>query len=275
MSNQLLNESETRAEYIDPQLKNAGWGVVEGSKVLREFRITNGKILSGGGQAQPEIADYVLVYKNIKLAVIEAKKLSLPASEGVAQAKTYASKLKIDYTYATNGKEIYQMCLKTGIEGNIAKYPTPDELWNLVFAVQNEWKSKFNHVPLEDMGGMKNPRYYQEISVNKVLDAVGENKNRILLTLATGTGKTFVAFQIVWKLFHSRWNLARDGKRRPRILFLADRNVLADQAYRSFLAFPEDALVRINPEDIRKKGSVPTNGSVFFTIFQTFMSGLR
>ena len=100
-----------------------------------------------------------------------------------------------------------------------------------------------------------------------------KRQNRILLTLATGTGKTFIAFQIAWKLFQTRWNLNYDGERRPRILFLADRNILADQAFNAFNAFPEDALVRISPKEIRKKGSVPTNGSIFFTIFQTFMSG--
>src|SRR5439155_7492505 len=87
------------------------------------------------------------------------------------------------------------------------------------------------------------------------------------------TGKTFIAFQIGWKLFHSRWNLGREPDRRPRILFLADRNILADQAYNAFSPFPEDAMVRIEPEAIRKKGKVPKNGSLFFTIFQTFMSG--
>ena len=106
-----------------------------------------------------------------------------------------------------------------------------------------------------------------------MLEAIAEDQQRILLTLATGTGKTFIAFQIAWKLFHSRWNLSREPTRRPRILFLADRNILADQAYNAFSAFPEDALVRIEPEDIRKKGKVPKNGSLFFTIFQTFMSG--
>jgi type I restriction enzyme, R subunit len=103
--------------------------------------------------------------------------------------------------------------------------------------------------------------------------AIAENRQRILLTLATGTGKTFIAFQIAWKLFHSRWNLSREPSRRPRILFLADRNILANQAYNAFSAFPEDALVRIEPEDIRKKGRAPKNGSLFFTIFQTFMCG--
>ena len=122
-------------------------------------------------------------------------------------------------------------------------------------------------------GKTKDPRYYQEIAVNKTMAAIAEGKDRILLTLATGTGKTFIAFQIAWKLFQTRWNLKRDGSRRPRILFLADRNILADQAFNAFSAFPEDALARIKPDEIKKKDKVPTNGSIFFTIFQTFMSG--
>ncbi|MEO6110608.1 MAG: DEAD/DEAH box helicase family protein, partial [Nitrospiraceae bacterium] len=116
-------------------------------------------------------------------------------------------------------------------------------------------------------------RYYQDIAVERVMEAITASKDRILLTLATGTGKTFIAFQIAWKLFHSRWNLSREPTRRPRILFLADRNILANQAYNAFSAFPEDALVRIEPDSIRQRGRVPTNGSLFFTIFQTFMSG--
>lgn len=267
------NESETRAEYIDPKLKDSGWGVVEDSRILREYRFTEGRIQVGGTRSKPEIADYILVYKNKKLAVIEAKQEDLPPTEGVTQAKTYAQKLFIDYTYATNGKKIYQINMKTGKEEYIDKYPTPEELWNATFSDQNLWKEKFNNVPFESVNGTKSLRYYQEIAVNKTMDAIAENKQRVLLTLATGTGKTFIAFQIAWKLFKTRWNLTRDGARQPRILFLADRNILADQAYNSFSAFPEDALVRISPLDIRKKGNVPTNGSVFFTIFQTFMSG--
>lgn len=268
-----MNEAETRAEYIDPKLKASGWGEVEGAKVLREFRITDGRIQNGGKRSAPEIADYVLVYKNRKIAVIEAKAENLAAAEGVAQAKAYAQKLQIDYTYATNGKEIYEISIKTGREGNIAAFPTPAELWNKTFSDQNAWKEKFDHVLCEDGGSGKKPRYYQEIAVNNTLNAVAEEKNRILLTLATGTGKTFIAFQIAWKLFQTRWNLNRDGARRPRVLFLADRNILADQAFNAFAAFDKDALVRINPKDISKKGGVPMSGSIFFTIFQTFMSG--
>jgi type I restriction enzyme, R subunit len=268
-----MNEDETRAELIDPKLKACGWGVVEGSKVFRNHPITAGKIQTGGGRSKILRADYVLSYKGIKLAVIEAKSNELEVGEGVAQAKQYAEKLKLETTYSTNGKDIYSICMKTGAEGLITNYLTPDELWNKTFAVQNEWREKFSAVPFEDIGGTKGARYYQEIAVNNTLEAVANNSARILLTLATGTGKTFIAFQIVWKLFQTRWNLKKDGSRRPRILFLAHRNILANQAFNSFSAFPEDALVRINPKEIRKKGSVPTNGSIFFTIFQTFMSG--
>lgn len=268
-----MNESETRAEYIDPKLKESGWGVIEGSKILREFRISPGKIEMGGVPQKPEIADYVLVYKNRKLAVIEAKKESLAPTEGVQQAKAYAGKLQAAFSYSTNGHEIYEIDMKSGSEGSIINFPTPEELWNKIYREHNEWKNKFTDVAFEDVNGSRSARYYQEIAVNRVMDAVAEEKSRVLLTLATGTGKTFIAFQIAWKLFQSRWNISRDSKRQPRILFLADRNILADQAFNAFSAFPEDALVRITPNDIRKKGGVPMNGSVFFAIFQTFMSG--
>ncbi len=268
-----MNEAETRAERIDPALKACGWGVIQETKVFREFHITHGKIQTGGTRSKPLIADYILSYKNVKLAVIEAKSDELEIGEGVAQAKEYAEKLKLKFTYATNGKKIYQICMKTGKEGLVAAFPTPDELWTLVHEEQNRWRDDFNNTPFEDIGGTKPPYFYQEIAVNKALGAIADNKERILLTLATGTGKTFIAFQIAWKLFQTRWNLKKDGSRRPRILFLADRNILADQAFNAFNAFPEDALIRIAPAEIKKKGRVPTNGSIFFTIFQTFMSG--
>ncbi len=268
-----MNEAETRAELIDPKLKDCGWGVVEGSKILREYNITAGKIQTGGGRSKKLTADYVLVYKGIKLAVVEAKSDELGVGEGVAQAKQYAEKLNLETTYSTNGKEIYSICMKTGAEGLVNDYLTPEQLWNKTFAIQNEWREKFSAIPFEDVGGTKGARYYQEIAVNNTLEAVANGADRILITLATGTGKTFIAFQIAWRLFQTRWNLKRDGSRRPRILFLADRNILADQAFNAFSAFPEDALVRINPKGISKKGTVPTNGSIFFTIFQTFMTG--
>ena len=268
-----MNEAETRAELIDPKLKECGWGIVESSKILREYSITAGKIQTGG-RGKRDIADYVLVYKGIKLAVVEAKSDELPVGEGVMQAKKYAQKLELETTYSTNGKEIYQICMKTGEESLVTDFLSPDQLWNKTFTEQNTWREKFASIPFEDKSGTWQLRYYQEIAVKKTLEALANGKERILLTLATGTGKTAIAFQVAWKLFQTRWNLQRNGSRRPRILFLADRNILANQAFNAFSTFPEDALVRIKPGEIKKKGRVPTNGSIFFTIFQTFMSGI-
>ena len=268
-----MNEAETRAEHIDPALKAAGWGVVEGSRIQREYPITLGRIEGFRKRSKPLIADYILVYRNTKLAVIEAKAWNQELTEGVAQAKNYAAKLAIGFAYSSNGQGIYGVDMRTGTEGVVARYPTPEELWNQTFAEANAWRDRFAAVPFESRSGYFQTRYYQDIAVERVLAAIAANQLRILLTLATGTGKTFIAFQIAWKLFQSRWNLSGEPTRRPRILFLADRNVLADQAYNAFSAFPEDALVRIEPADIRKKGKVPKNGSLFFTIFQTFMSG--
>ncbi len=271
-----MNEAETRAEHIDPALKAAGWGVVEGSRVLREYPITLGRIEGLGRRAKPLIADYVLVYRNTKLAVIEAKAWDEELTEGVGQAKDYAGKLAIRFTYATNGQGLYGIDMETGQEGEWPQYPSPDELWKLTFAKQDAWRDRFATVPFSDKSGSWIIRFYQEIAVQRVLERIAKGDDRLLLTLATGTGKTSIAFQIAWKLFQSRWNRSREPSRRPRILFLADRNTLATQAYNdftSFAAFEDEALVRIKPESIREKGRVPTNASLFFTIFQTFMSG--
>jgi len=275
-----MNETETRAEYIDPALKSAGWGVVEGSRIRMEFPINKGRLIGHGQRNKPDKADYVLQYKNRNLAVIEAKARDKYYTEGVGQAKDYAGKLQVRFTYSTNGLQIYRIDMQEGQEGDITSYPTPDELWEMTFGEQNKlqplsavWRDKLLSVPFEDRGGTWQPRYYQENAITKVLEAVANDQQRILLTLATGTGKTAIAFQIAWKLFQAKWNINKDGQRSPRILFLADRNILADQAFNAFSVFEEDALVRINPSDIKKKGRVPKNGSVFFTIFQTFMSG--
>lgn len=270
-----MNEADTRAELIDKQLEASGWvtNAETGVRVRREFNITAGEIRSSGIRTGKLIADYVLEYNNIKLAVVEAKSNELDVSEGVAQAKLYAQKLRLQSSFAANGREIYELNHKDNTEGKVAQFPTPQELWDRTFGKSNEWLAKFNAVPFEDMNGNKQARYYQELAVNRAVEAIANDKDRVLLTLATGTGKTFIAFQIAWKLFKSRWTQQKDGKRQPRILFLADRNILANQAYLDFGAFDDAALVRINPSDIAKRGEVPKNGSVFFTIFQTFMSG--
>ena len=268
-----MNEANTRANLIDPALKAAGWGDVDASKIFREFVIAPGRIEGSGRKRTLVKADYVLIYRNHQLAIVEAKSDEHSVTEGVSQAKDYAQKMSVRFTYATNGKGIYEIDMATGAEHEVPRYPTPQELWDRTFAVQNAWRDLFAAVAPHDKGGMYDGRFYQTTAIEKSLEAIAAGNDRILLTLATGTGKTMIAFQIAWKLFHSRWNLSRDPNRLPRILFLADRNILANQAYNGFSGFDEDALVRITPGDIKKKGKVPKNASIFFTIFQTFMSG--
>ena len=267
------NEAETRAELIDPVLTAAGWGQIENSRVAREYVIAPGRILGAGRPQKKLILDYLMLYRNRKLAVVEAKSEDKPLTEGLGQAKQYAEKLGVRFAYSTNGLGFYEVDMQTGAEGPVPAVPSPEVLWQRTYANTSVLETELTDVPFESNGGAFGGRYYQDIAVEKVLAAIADGKDRVLLTLATGTGKTFVAFQIVWKLFQSRWTKDGNKVRRPRILFLADRNILANQAFNAFGAFPDDALVRISPADIAKKGAVPKNGSVFFTIFQTFMSG--
>eukprot|EP00438_Fugacium_kawagutii_P002421 Skav225967 [mRNA] locus=scaffold7540:10333:12689:+ [translate_table: standard] len=265
-------EADTRAERIDPVLAAAGWGR-NGSKVRREV-ICPGRIQSGGTRGKGLSADYVLIHKGQKLAVLEAKRAGVSHRNGVGQAKDYATRLGSRYAYASNGLNWYQIDMVDGAEGDMdLPFPTPDELWDRTFADQNDWRERFGAVDFETDGGKWELRYYQHKAITAALEAVAKGDRRILLTLATGTGKTSIAFQIAWKLFQAKWNLSGETVRRPRILFLADRNILADQAYNAFSAFPNDAVTRIDPSTIRKNRGVPKNASLFFTIFQTFMTG--
>lgn len=276
-----MNEAQTRHDLINPALKDEGWGEVEDSRIRVEYSITKGRLIGHGQRQDPLIADYVLEYKGRRLGVIEAKKRDKYFTDGVAQAKQYAERLNIQHAYSTNGERIYAIDMEEGDEGEIEGFPSPDELWEMVMPIEEieekpevwNWKQRFQEIPYELYMGKYLPYSFQENAITQVLDAIGEGRDRLLLTMATGTGKTATAFHICWKLFQAKWNLRRDGRRRPRILFLADRNILADQAFNAFSAFDEEALVRIRPDDIRKRGRVPKNGSVFFTIFQTFMSG--
>ena len=279
-----MNEEQTKLEKITPALQKAGWGVVDGSRILMEqhaYQISPGRV--GKIQGKPKKIDYLLVYRGQKLAIVEAKSDEKDVSAGVEQAKDYASMMQIRYTYSANGDDIYFIDMGVGKEHSgynesfVDHFPTPDELWAWTFPGENTWRDRFNNEPLW-ASPVKVPRYYQEIAVNRVLQAISNKKRRMLLTLATGTGKTFIAFEIAWKLFQTRWNLkAVDDVsqcRLPRILFLTDRNNLANQAFNDFGGFQDDALCRITPSGIRKlDNSVPKSASVFFTIFQTFMSG--
>src|SRR5579862_160768 len=148
-----MNEAETRAEYIDPTLKKTGWGVADGSRILREYPITLGRLEGFGRRGKGLCADYILVYRNHKLAVIEAKAFGESLTEGLAQAKNYSEKLAIRYAYSTNGQGVYGVDMRTGKEGNLSSYPSPEELWNMTFSKANAWRDRFAAIPFEDKGG--------------------------------------------------------------------------------------------------------------------------
>ena len=201
-------EADTRADRIDPVLRAAGWGEVPGARVQREL-ICPGRITGGGGRVSPLSADYVLSYRDRKLAVIEAKRAGLGHTDGIGQAKDYATRLQTRMAYATNGIGWYGVDMATGAEGDLAlPFPSPQDLWERCFPLGNDWRDRFGAVPFETGGGKWEPRYYQHNAITAVLEAIAQGRRRILLTLATGTGKTSIAFQIAWKLFHASWNLS-------------------------------------------------------------------
>lgn len=258
------SESDTRVKLIDPKIKESSWSE---NNIVREYYFTDGRKLIGNKRGKRYFVDYLLTYKNTNLAIIEAKAQSKDPLDGLQQSINYAQKLKIDFVYATNGDKIYEHSL---IEGNgrwIDSYPTPDELFNKKFGQIDTKKEQTITCPFHIEGNMK-PRFYQQIAVQKSIEVIASGKDRILLTLATGTGKTYISFQIVYRLFASKWS--KDGSdRRPKILFLADRNVLADQAYNTFNPLEKD-IIRLNGKEIKKRGGkVPTNANIFFAIYQS------
>src|SRR5690606_37721185 len=195
-----MNEAQTKHDLIEPALREAGWGIVEGSRLRLEFPITKGRLIGQNKRATPIFADYVLEYNNRRIGVVEAKKRDAYYTQGVGQAKDYAERLNIRFTYATNGLHIYGADMAEGAEGDVSKYPTPQELWEMTFPTPKEdykveianWKERLFAVPFEDRSGTWQPRYYQDNAITKVLEAVANKKDRILLTLATGTGKTAI-----------------------------------------------------------------------------------
>ncbi len=257
-----ISEADTRANFIDPKLAEQDWSP---SYITREYYFTDGRKLIGNKRGERLFADYLLRYNNVKLAIIEAKKATSHPTEGLQQAIDYGKKLNIDFVYSSNGKKIYEFQLSSGKGKYIENFPSPTELYNRIYDKNKALKEHLHKIPflLEKF----EPRYYQEAAVNSTIEHIANGNKRILLTLATGTGKTFIALQIVHKLLQGKWNV--DGQnRRPRILFLADRNVLADQAINTFNHYEND-LVKINGEEIRKRnGEVPTNAYIFFAIYQ-------
>jgi type I restriction enzyme R subunit len=258
------SEADTRANFIDPALASSGW---ESQQIVREYYFTDGRKLAGNQRGSRCFVDYLLHSESQHLAIIEAKKQSAHPTQGLQQAIGYAQKLGVRFVYSSNGEKIYEFDLESGKGDYVKNYPTSVELLARYSGRTNDLGRELRSIPFYLGVGMQ-PRYYQELAVHAATDAIGNGKDRALLTLATGTGKTFIAFQIVHKLFQARWNRQQSGSRRPRILFLADRNILADQAINTFNPYEND-LTKIDGEEIRKRdGVVPTNAHIFFAIYQ-------
>lgn len=260
-----LNEADTCRVHVTPKLRDAGWDNLPHS-ITEQWVFTNGRVFASGGNVRrgpKKRADYILRYgRNIKLAVVEAKPEDVPAGTGLQQAKDYAKILGLKFAYATNGHEIIEFDYTTGAERIISAYPTPDDLWQRLRAADNI-SDRAATTLLSDVSapGSVPPHYYQQIAINRTIQSILDGKKRVLLTMATGTGKTVVAFQISWRLWNARWN--RTGEhRRPRILFLADRNVLVDDPKdKTFTPFG-DARFKI------EGGKISKSREMYFAIYQ-------
>lgn len=258
-----LSEADTRAKFIDPKLKSDWWS---DNYVIREHYFTLWRKFIWGKKWKQKFADYLLKFNWLNLAIIEAKKYELYPTEWLEQVKEYGQILNVRFVYSTNWQQIYEFDLSTWRWDFIENYPKPEELYNKVLWEKNEIKEALLKEPYYITD--KKPRYYQEIAINKVIEALWDKKDRILLTLATWTWKTVIAFQIAYKLFNARWSKDWLWVRRPRILFLADRNILVDQAMNTFNPLEKD-IIKINWSEIKKRNwKVPTNANIFFSIYQ-------
>lgn len=265
-------EAKTRRDLITPALRQAGWDQAPHS-FTEEETITDGRIIPLGQKARRQDglrADYVLRYqRDFKIAVVEAKEQGKSADTGLQQAQDYAELLGVKFAYATNGLEIVEFDFTTGVESFVDRFPTPQELWHRLtgeLGLDDEAQETLL-APFELLAG-KDPRYYQEIAINRAVQGMVQGHKRLLITMATGTGKTFVAFQICRKLWRTRWNL--DGAyRRPKILYLADRNILVDD--------PKDKMFELFGEARHKIESSATAKSrdIYFAIYQTMINVYR
>jgi type I restriction enzyme, R subunit len=262
---EVMTEADTCREFVTPRLVDAGWS--NAPYAIGEQRtFTNGRIIVAGGRVRrgkQKRADYLLYYRrDFPLAVVEAKEAGSAAETGVQQAREYAEILGLKFAYATNGHRIIEIDYTTGTEREVDRFPTPAELWQRLTAAAHVSESATAHMlePFNLVSG-KVPRYYQGIAITRVIEAILLGDKRILATLATGTGKTCVAFQICWKLWNSRWN--RTGEyRRPKILFLADRNLLVDDPMAKMFAPFGDARHKI------AGGDVSQSRDMYFGIYQ-------
>jgi type I restriction enzyme R subunit len=249
-----INEADTCRKYVLPKLYAAAWN---DDQISEQKSFTDGRIVIAGARPirRPQKrSDYLLRYRrDFPIAVVEAKAAYRLPGDGLQQAKEYAEILGLKFAYSTNGHGIIEHNFLTGAERELPSFPTPDDLWGRLRGAQGitDEAAKRLLTPCYHLSG-KSPRYYQEISINGTVQAILQGKKRVLLTLATGTGKTVVAFQICWKLWNSRWN--RVGEyRRPRILYLADRNVLVDEPKDKIFAPFGDARLKIEGEAVKSR----------------------
>jgi type I restriction enzyme R subunit len=257
-----INEADTCRQYVLPKLYAAGW---TDDQIREQKTFTDGRIVIAGSRpfrrAQKR-ADYLLRYRrDFPIAVVEAKAAYKTAGDALQQAKVYADILGLKFAYATNGHAIIEHDFLTGKDNEIGGFPKPEDLWKRLSGAQGISEEAGNRLlsPYYHLSG-KSPRYYQEIAINQTVQAILQGKKRVLLTLATGTGKTVVAFQIAWKLWNSRWNRAGEY-RRPRILYLADRNVLVDEPKDKIFAPFGDARHKIEGEAVKSR-------EMYFAIYQ-------
>ena len=265
----MANEADTCRTLVLPKLYAAGWS---DEQITEQKIFTDGRIIIIGKKAerkQKKIADYILkISKNFPIAVVEAKANYKKAGDGLQQAKEYAEILGLKFAYSSNGREIIEHDYITGEEREINEFPSPEELWERLKKNEGipEKEEKKLLAPYYNLPGKK-ARYYQEIAINRAVAEVLKGKNRILLTLATGTGKTYVAFQIIWKLWESKWNKSGDG-RKPKVLYLADRSVLVDDPKDKTFGVFGDARYRI-------KGEAKKSREIYFSTYQAIAKDER
>jgi len=299
-----LNEADTRAQLIDPKLNIAGW---TRSQVTREryyhpdWEYTAGKIVLRGDRAERQPrrrVDYLLRYTDsFPIAVVEAKSEDRPAVAGLRQATDYARDLLLAFAYSTNGHEIVEWDGFTGATRFIEQFPSPEELWqrwqlnarldnsrnlggseelrrvyDAAAAAHRRRNPLLHSYAPPDVTLGKTPRYFQEAAIRAVLLRIMRGQKRILLTMATGTGKTFTALQIAWKLLKSGWLYRQKDGRPGRILFLTDRVVLRDQAYNAFSPFASSTSdPRMLLDENAKRLSL--HRDLYFGIYQTLWVG--
>ncbi|EAJ3982110.1 DEAD/DEAH box helicase [Campylobacter coli] len=266
----LYSEDDTRVKLIDAKLYASSWSE---ENIIRNYYFTDGRKLIGNKRAERKFADYLLKFQNNNLAIIEAKKQNKDALDGLSQGIEYAKTLNVPFVYSTNGDKIYEYDLRVSRGEYIENFPSPNELFQRVYGNLKEWQYKLLtqrelYIP------QKTLRYYQKIAVDKVIEALINGKDRILLTLATGTGKTTIAFALCYRLLEARWN-KENKDQKPKILFLCDRVSLRDQALGEFNAVESDCKV-ISAEEIRKNdGKIITNANVFFGIYQSLAANSK